>query len=33
MGWLVLVAVRPLWLQMSLPGLLWLVAGGLWAVA
>ena len=29
MGWLVLVAVRPLWLQMSLPGLLWLVAGGL----
>ena len=28
MGWLVLLAARPLWLQMSLPGLLWLAAGG-----
>ena len=29
MGWLVLIAVRPLWLRMPLPGLAWLVAGGL----
>ena len=29
LGWLVMVAIRPLWLQMSLPGLLWLAAGGL----
>ena len=29
MGWLVLLVARPLWLQMSLPGLLWLAAGGL----
>ncbi|MBW2580407.1 MAG: hemolysin III family protein [Deltaproteobacteria bacterium] len=29
MGWLVLIAVRPLWLRMPLPGLTWLVAGGL----
>jgi hemolysin III len=28
MGWLVLVPIRPLWLQMSLPGFLWLTAGG-----
>jgi len=29
MGWLVLVVIRPLWLQLSLTGLLWLAAGGL----
>ncbi len=29
MGWLVMVAAHPLWLRMSLPGLLWLAAGGL----
>jgi hemolysin III len=29
MGWLMLIAVRPLWLRMPLPGLLWLAAGGL----
>jgi hemolysin III len=29
MGWLVMLVARPLWLQMSLPGLLWLAAGGL----
>ncbi len=29
MGWLVVVAVRPLWLHVPLPGLLWLLAGGL----
>lgn len=29
MGWLILIAVRPLWLGMPLPGLLWLAAGGL----
>ena len=29
MGWLVLIAVRPLWLRMPPSGLLWLLAGGL----
>jgi len=29
MGWLMVVAVRPLWLRVPLPGLLWLLAGGL----
>ena len=29
MGWLALVAIRPLWLRMPLPGFLWLLAGGL----
>jgi hemolysin III len=29
MGWLVVVAVRPLWLHLPGPGLLWLAAGGL----
>jgi hemolysin III len=29
MGWLILIAIRPLWLQMPLPGILWLVAGGI----
>ena len=29
MGWLIVVAIRPLWLGMPLSGLLWLVAGGL----
>lgn len=28
MGWLVVVAARPLWLRMSAAGLAWLVAGG-----
>jgi hemolysin III len=28
MGWLAIVAIRPLWLHMPMPGLLWLVAGG-----
>ncbi len=29
MGWLVLVAIHPLWLRMPLSGLLWLAGGGL----
>jgi hemolysin III len=29
MGWLVLIAVRPLWLQMPAWGLFWLLAGGI----
>lgn len=29
MGWLVLIAVRPLWLRVPPAGLLWLLAGGL----
>ena len=29
MGWLVLIAVQPLWLRMPLSGLAWLAAGGL----
>jgi hemolysin III len=29
MGWLILVAIRPLWLRLPTEGLLWLVAGGL----
>ena len=29
MGWLVLIAVRPLWLLMPAEGLLWLLAGGI----
>jgi hemolysin III len=29
MGWLIVVAARPMWLQVPLPGLLLLVAGGL----
>jgi hemolysin III len=29
MGWLMVVAVRPLWLRVPLSGLLWLVAGGI----
>ncbi len=28
MGWLALIAVRPLWLHMPGPGILWLAAGG-----
>ena len=28
MGWLALVAVRPLWLRVPEPGLVWLLAGG-----
>jgi hemolysin III len=29
MGWLVVVAIRPLWLNVPRPGLLWLAAGGI----
>lgn len=29
MGWLVVVAIVPLWINMSTPGLVWLIAGGL----
>jgi hemolysin III len=29
MGWLVLIALRPLWLRVPLAGLLWLLAGGI----
>ena len=29
MGWLVVIALRPLWLAVPLPGLAWLLAGGL----
>jgi hemolysin III len=29
MGWLAVIAVRPLWLRLPLTGLLWLLAGGL----
>ncbi len=29
MGWLVLIAIRPLWLRVPLSGLLWLLLGGI----
>jgi len=29
MGWLALIAIRPLWLRVPLEGLLWLLAGGI----
>jgi hemolysin III len=29
MGWLIVIAIRPLWLQMPLPGIIWLLAGGI----
>jgi hemolysin III len=29
MGWLALIAIRPLWLRMPVLGWLWLIAGGL----
>jgi hemolysin III len=29
MGWLIVIAIRPLWLKVPLPGILWLLAGGL----
>lgn len=29
MGWLIVIAIRPLWLRMPLAGLLWLAAGGI----
>ena len=29
MGWLILIAVRPLWLRVPLSGLLWLLLGGI----
>jgi len=28
MGWLIVIAAKPLWTHLPLPGLLWLVAGG-----
>lgn len=33
MGWLVVVAIHPLWLHLAAPGLAWLVAGGLFYTA
>ena len=29
MGWLILIAIRPFWLKVPLPGILWLLAGGI----
>ncbi len=29
LGWLIVIAVRPLWLSVPVPGLMWLLAGGL----
>lgn len=29
MGWMIVIAIRPLWLKVPLPGIFWLVAGGL----
>lgn len=29
MGWLLVVAIRPLWLRLPFPGMMWLVLGGL----
>jgi hemolysin III len=29
MGWLMLIAIRPIWLKMPLPGIFWLLAGGI----
>jgi hemolysin III len=29
MGWLILIAIRPVWVKMPLPGILWLLAGGI----
>ena len=29
MGWLIIIAIRPLWSQMPLSGILWLLAGGI----
>ncbi len=29
MGWLIVIAIRPLWSQMPAPGILWLLAGGI----
>lgn len=29
MGWLALIAIRPLWMRMPAPGLVWLLAGGI----
>ena len=29
MGWLIVIAIRPLWMKVPLPGLLWLLAGGI----
>jgi hemolysin III len=29
MGWLIVVAIRPLWLHVPLPGLVWLLLGGI----
>ena len=33
MGWLIVIAVRPLWQNMETPGLLWLAAGGFFYTA
>jgi hemolysin III len=29
MGWLILIAIKPLWLRMPSLGLFWLIAGGI----
>jgi hemolysin III len=29
MGWLIIIAIRPVWLNVPLPGILWLAAGGM----
>jgi hemolysin III len=29
MGWLILIAIRPLWLKVPLPGIFWMLAGGI----
>jgi hemolysin III len=29
MGWLILIAIRPLWLHLAPEGLVWLAAGGI----
>jgi hemolysin III len=29
MGWLMIIAIKPLWMHVPLPGVLWLLAGGL----
>jgi hemolysin III len=33
MGWIVVIAIRPLWMHLSMGGLIWLVAGGLFYTA
>jgi hemolysin III len=29
MGWMMIIAIRPLWMKVPLPGILWLLAGGI----